>query len=254
MRTSHLVLVSLLAAGCAGSLRNERPAPLLRPADSLEYAPYIWNGTLELTGQAFLTTKDGTVKPAAGRLVTLDPATSYARAWFRRYGADPNRFEDPAPDTRFASARRTTVADADGRFRFVRLGAGDYLVRTTIEWRGETDDSLHGGVVAAYATVADSVTSNVIVHQLYLTDWAAALGVTIVPEEELSGRRYRVLSRVNGTACDSDSEAPARQQLVLEAARRGADAVSNVDCKRKGFSLAKGCLRRIVCEGEALVW
>jgi hypothetical protein len=117
-------LVSLLPAACASSLRNDGPAPFLRIADSAEYAAYIRNGTLEPAGQAFLTTKDGAVKPAAGRLVTLDPATSYARAWFRRFGADPDCFEDPAPDSCLAAARRTTVADADGRFRFARLAAG----------------------------------------------------------------------------------------------------------------------------------
>jgi hypothetical protein len=33
------------------------------------------------------------VKVTAGRLVTLDPATTDARAWFRRYGADSAAFE-----------------------------------------------------------------------------------------------------------------------------------------------------------------
>jgi hypothetical protein len=30
--------------------------------------------------------------------------------------------------------RRTVTADADGRFSFDNLPAGDYLIRTTIQW------------------------------------------------------------------------------------------------------------------------
>jgi len=254
MRCETLLLLSASITGCLGSGWNGAPAPLLRTADSTEYDAYMTNGTFELSGQAFLTTKDGQVKPAAGRLVTVDPATSYARAWFRQYGTDPRRFEDPAPDSRFAAARRTTIADADGRFRFARLAPGNYLVRSTVEWRSEADDSVHGGVVAAYATVSEDVGAEVIVHQLYTRDWAAALGVSIVYSDDLTGRRYRVLSRVTGTACDTDVQFQAREELRLQAGQRGADAVTNVACRKKGISLAKGCLSRIVCEGDAITW
>ena len=51
-------------------------------APAEEYEAFAGVVQLELRGQAFLTTEAGNVKVAVGRLVTLDPATTYARAWF----------------------------------------------------------------------------------------------------------------------------------------------------------------------------
>jgi hypothetical protein len=56
-----------------------RPPPSPQPTRrSMRRSPGV--GQLERRGQAFLTTEAGNVKVAAGRLVTLDPATTYARA------------------------------------------------------------------------------------------------------------------------------------------------------------------------------
>jgi uncharacterized protein YbjQ (UPF0145 family) len=245
-------LVGVVTA-CAGSWLQVTPRPLSTVADSAEYAGFAGKGTLELDGQAFLTTRDGSVMAAAGRLVTLDPTTTYAREWFRRFGADFERFEDPAPDPRFVAARRTTVTDGEGRFRFARLLPGIYMVRSTVMWESE-DWEVHGGVVAAQVRVEEDEPNEVAVHRLYTPDQAAALGVEIVTDDELAERRYKVLGRVSGTACDTYSEEPARWDLTLQAGRKGANAVAGVVCRKRGISLAKNCISRIVCEGDAVGW
>jgi len=60
-------------AGCAPFSPDLNPLLAAGQADSAEYAAYEGQGTLELRGQAFLTSPSGDVKLAAGRLVTLDP-------------------------------------------------------------------------------------------------------------------------------------------------------------------------------------
>jgi hypothetical protein len=122
------------------------------PATPSAYAPYAVQGTAMISGQAFLTTRGGDVKRAAGEIVTLDPATEYARQWYAQIGTSSRQFSETPPDTLFRKARQTTTADADGKFVFDSLPAGDYLVRTTVTWEvpgvGYAMDT-QGGVVSA---------------------------------------------------------------------------------------------------------
>jgi len=254
MRLTSIVALMGVTAGCGGSFAKLAPSPLPAPADSAEYAAFAGGGVLEVRGQAFLTTRAREVKLAAGRLVTLDPATTYSRRWFRRFGADVERFQAPGINPRFVAARRMTVADAEGRFRFSGLRAGAYLVRSVVTWEGEADSVMQGGVVAALVTLLESGSKELILHQLYTADSTAALGVTLVSDAELGARRFRPLGRVSGTSCETEREEPARKDLMNRAGRKGADAVTRVGCRKRGLSLTSGCLSRMVCEGDAVVW
>jgi len=242
-----------LVAGCRGYFAEVAPSPLAAASDSAEYAAFAGSGEHDLRGQALLTTRAGEVKLAAGRLVTLDPATTYARRWFRRFGGDVERFQVPGINSRFAAARKMAVADAEGRFWFTRLRAGSYLVRSAVTWKGEADSVVQGGVVAALATLGEGETPELILHQLYTPDSTATLAVAIVSDAELAARKFRPLGRVSGSSCETQWEEPARKDLVLEAGRKGADAVARVACRKRGLSLT-GCLSRMVCEGDAVVW
>jgi len=68
----------LAATACMGGSAGNAPIPMLG-IDSAEYAGYRTEGTLDLKGQAFLTTRSEEVKLAAGRVVTLDPATQMGK-------------------------------------------------------------------------------------------------------------------------------------------------------------------------------
>lgn len=249
MRSWPLCMLAI-AAACVPQVRL---APFTQ-ADSAEYEAYAGTGQLELRGQAFLTTPSGNVKLAAGRLVTLDPATVYARAWFRKFGADSGAFGQmsDAPEPRFVAARRTTTADAEGRFRFTRLVAGTYLVRSLVTWQEPADSEQQGGVVAALAKVEAGEPARVIVHELVTPDSTAILAVAILADAELMGRRYRTIGRVTGTSCDTSSEEPGRRDLVLKAGEKGADAVAHVACRKRGINLS--CVRRMECVGEGVGW
>lgn len=249
------------AAGCAGLVRTPSPPPLAGPADSVEYEAYRGIGTLDIRGQAFLATRTGEVKLAARRLVTLDPATSYAKRWFSRYGADAGRFDVPARDPRFLAARKTTVTDASGRFAFSRLPAGTYLLRSTVIRESESADSGdQGGLVAALVSLGREDIDDLSLSRQFSPDSAALLVVPILPESALPTGGHSVLAHLTVTACNSgspeeaDDERAARARLVVDAARRGADAVGSTVCRKRGLSLTANCVSRIVCEGDAILF
>jgi hypothetical protein len=132
-----MLLFATALTGCADllELNSRNPKLSLPPANPAEYEPYRQAGTGSISGQAFVLTTSGDPKKAAGKQVTLDPATSVARAWWNTAKAyqklEPRLPDDP----NFAAARKTTTADAEGRFTFEGLPPGDYLVRTTVHWK-----------------------------------------------------------------------------------------------------------------------
>ncbi len=112
--------------------------------NAADYVPFANPGTGSISGQAFVTTKGGAVKAAAGRVVTLIPDTKDGMLWMsimelkimsRLAGKlSPSGVVLPEMDSRAAAFKRTTVADADGRFGFAELAPGSYLLGTTISW------------------------------------------------------------------------------------------------------------------------
>lgn len=165
-----LLAGTLAACGQSGYFRAYPPAPppaQMRPgtvADSIAFAPYLLRGTATITGQAFLMTRGGEAKKAAGRVVLLDPAVEYTRDWIgivandlTRYSEDPGYFE-------FQKARMTTTADADGRFKFEHLAPGPYYITTAVTWStGSVYDGVQGGVIRVLATAKAGQTVDVVV-------------------------------------------------------------------------------------------
>lgn len=266
MRRSHTESITLLVAAvfiggaaCSPPVIALAPTPepmVLPPVEAAEYAPFRQPGAGTISGQAFLTTRGGDVKLAAGRTVTLDPATGYARVWYEKYGRISDQMP-PAPE--FAAARRTTVADADGRFRFSNLRSGSYIVRTTVTWEtGAATGGLQGGIVSDVVDVAGD-TREVILSITYSPPGAPVREVAVLTKEQLVGRQFRTIRKVIGVSCsmrgvEPISEDEARGHLVEDARKVSADAVTNVVCKRGGLTLRYNCMAHFICEGDAIGW
>lgn len=111
------VIGLLVLAGCAGTTPpRERQARFIES----EYAPYASQGNGTLVGQAFLKTRGGDVKYAAGNEIILNPVTSYSTEWFDvaiRQGQDIAE-----GDARVQPFTRSTFADGEGRFEFNNPG------------------------------------------------------------------------------------------------------------------------------------
>jgi hypothetical protein len=137
-----IIAAAALLCGCASV-----PPPIwnaITPEREAEYQPFLKTGDCILTGQAFLVQENGHTIQAAGRIVTLDPANSIGKEWWVKDGKSW-RWKDLKPPTpEFDKARRTTIADADGRFKFTDLPAGDYFIRTEVTWDVVSVDSITG--------------------------------------------------------------------------------------------------------------
>jgi hypothetical protein len=166
MKSMNIVSVALMAvlSGCA---TMPPPPPQWNPvseAAEAEYRPYFEEGSGSITGQAFLAQRGGGVVKAAGRTVSLDPATSIGNEWWGKAGKFWVHRSLTSPSPGFAKARRTTVADADGRFKFSGLPVGKYYVRTEVTWEIGGYNSTQGGLVGQLVEIRDGQTVDVILN------------------------------------------------------------------------------------------
>jgi hypothetical protein len=134
----RILLAATIAAsliGCAAP-RVYIPTPIERPPfPEAEYAALAKTGTATVTGQAFLKTRGGDVKTAAGNGVYLNPVTSYSKfAYDHR-----NSYDGLTPtDPRFVTYLRQTVADGSGRFTFKNVPDGEYYLSSSVTWETPT--------------------------------------------------------------------------------------------------------------------
>lgn len=157
-----LVLLSLLA-GCSP------PAKVRQTSFSIEeYERLPDRGSGSIAGQAFLVTRGGDVKYAAGRTVWANPVTSYSTEFFERTVERGESLE--AADNRAAESVRTATADAQGYFRFLDLPPGEYFVYSWIQWEhlggfaaGYAYTSVSGGYARARCRVENGRTTEVVV-------------------------------------------------------------------------------------------
>jgi hypothetical protein len=143
------------------------PPPQWNPvSDSAEaeYGPYLNSGFGSVSGQAFLTQQGGGVVKAAGRTVTLDPATSIGNEWWGKAGKFWVHRSLTPPSPGFLKARRTTVADADGKFKFSELPQGKYYVRTEVTWEVGGYYPTQGGLVGQLVEVQNGKTKEVVLN------------------------------------------------------------------------------------------
>lgn len=110
------------------------------------------SGQSIIKGQAFLKTMGGDVKRAAGNPVVLEPVTSYSIEWFEKQHLQ--RLAMETPDPRRKPYIRTETADADGRFMFRNVPAGEYFVISFVRWMGQAPN---GSPAPQGATVAKRV-------------------------------------------------------------------------------------------------
>jgi len=67
---------------------------------------------------------------------------------------------------------------------------------------------------------------------------------------------FQMVGEVQGLSCarqggTNPDMAAAREQLKVEAARRGATAVASIACQEEGASLSDNCWKSIRCAGDA---
>jgi hypothetical protein len=159
-------------------------SPSAPTALAADYYPYTQPGTAVIDGQAFVVVRGGDVlldthgylttisdnaRTASGSDVTLDPATPFAMDWYMKTGMSLRRFGNAPKDRTFRAARKTTIADESGKFRFEGLPAGRYIIRTTITWQTPRDSyrmMTQGGVASVVIDLAEGEQKTVIIRQV----------------------------------------------------------------------------------------
>jgi len=147
------VLVLIAFVGCV-------PRVAVKPADRIpfpedEYKRLASTGTAIVKGQAFLKTRGGDVKTAAGNEVILNPVTSYSNQWYEYYLQGVPMKE---PDARLWQYVKKQIADGNGRFTFKNVPAGDYYVTVPVFW--EAPVGYQGALVRQGGVVSKKITVN----------------------------------------------------------------------------------------------
>ncbi len=133
-----------------------------------DYLKYQAHGTATLSGEAFLRTRGGDVRYAAGQSVMLIPATAYGKEFLEQDFIKAKQEIDPPLDKRLYDAIRTAQADSKGRFSFSDLPSGAYFLCTTIYWeiprysQYGSHSSITGGPVWQPVTVLEGEQKTII--------------------------------------------------------------------------------------------
>lgn len=162
-------LIAFAGAGTLGASLFGPPkkalAAIHEPCASAAFAPYDVEGSGRIEGQAFLKTRGGDVKTAAGNEVLLVPAVDCAAKWWavaalRWIDIRATQPESPV----FREHLKSTVADGEGRFVFARLPPGGYYLRTVVQWQipGQYGPQTEGGLIGQEVTLADGETKSVV--------------------------------------------------------------------------------------------
>jgi len=97
--------------------------------------------------------------------VTLDPATPIGDDWWWKAGKIWGRRSVAPASKGFKEARRTAIADADGRFQFTELPPGSYYLRTELTWEVPYH-GMQGGVIGRRIEVRDGTSQAVVLNDL----------------------------------------------------------------------------------------
>ncbi len=138
-RSVKMLFILIMATTLSGCLPNITTYTIVTPFDESEFAPYLGDGNATIQGQAFLKTRGGDVRFAAGNTVTLIPYTSYSREiWQASLRGDVIYNKNP----RWDKYLRKVVADGFGNFEFNNIPAGEYYIECPIFWQYAVGSSL----------------------------------------------------------------------------------------------------------------
>ena len=164
--------IKAVATGNKGPYQNVPTTPIFiisASTDSLsqtnfpegQYQSLEKNGKTEITGQAFLKTRGGDVKYAAGNKVFLEPATPFAKDYYKNQPHSP--YPLTADNPRAAAYSRVTTADAQGKFAFKGIPPGDYFIVTSVTW--EVAGKVQGGNLIKAVTIKNEPSLNFIISE-----------------------------------------------------------------------------------------
>jgi hypothetical protein len=154
-----LVILSLSLMGCI------EPKRITVPFDEKSFAIYKQKGTATVQGQAFLKTAGGDVKYGAGNQIMLLPYNDYVKEVKTLKTA--RHIQLANEDLRWQDYSKSTISDAQGKFEFKNIPAGEYLLETEITWGVPSQFGLQqtGGVVRKPFKITDGEVANIMLTE-----------------------------------------------------------------------------------------
>lgn len=157
MRFAAAAFLALISLSACNSAR-EAPLPTAKfnPAEAA-FIKAPGKGVIE--GHAFLADKSGGgAHNAAGEVVRLIPASSYAQARIAHfYGGSKfvpaSSIPKIEPDPDYVAYTRTTKTESTGRFTFENVAPGRYFLTTQLIWKPKDALTSEGGAMYEEVTV-----------------------------------------------------------------------------------------------------
>ena len=115
----------------AEAIASKEPQPRKTRFILEEYEPFGELGIGAIEGQAFLWGGDGDLVYGAGKLIFMNPVTTYSTEWWERNVMCRVELE-PTKDQRGRYYHWITIADGFGQFRFENLPAGEYYLGSRV--------------------------------------------------------------------------------------------------------------------------
>lgn len=138
-----LILISAALTSCALPAKK---VTLTNKFYSAAAERALQPGNNTISGSALITQRGGGIVTCAGREVDLLPANPYStermlaiydssEKGFKSIAAGSQKIEFTETDPAYASNKRTTVCDAQGKFKFAKVTDGAYYLTTGIAWQ-----------------------------------------------------------------------------------------------------------------------
>ena len=164
MRVFWGIFVLALFVGFGGaSAQIQAPKPLFQLQTPFSTDGFAWSkaqGTGVIAGQASLVAQGGFIQYPGDKPVILVPRNAYTDeiVTASRMPGFFNKFSDVEKHQDYFQFRRVVKPDAEGRFRFENLPAGEWYIASTVLWFTRDQFgvvTVHGGNVWGLITLGD---------------------------------------------------------------------------------------------------
>lgn len=141
---------------CLWGCQSSVPVKISVPFDEAKARAQLKPGTNQITGRVMVGLSSGTIVTCANSVVSLVPATDYAKEWARKfyeldsgkYGNIDAAYRMDARESKvtfagaegFYAATRTARCDEDGDFSFMNVANGEFFIVARTRWLGKDHD------------------------------------------------------------------------------------------------------------------
>lgn len=123
------VFVAVVSTVFLSACGPTKPNYTMPAVDKVDHDHYSKSGTSSFSGQAFLKTKGGDVKYAAGERSCIMPDIQYLAQFHEKF-----KTHTVVNHPSWLELTKCVTADSEGRFEFKNLPAGKWVATSNVSW------------------------------------------------------------------------------------------------------------------------